>query len=139
MLQCVMRPQPLIAVTDVEASSRWYQRLLACESTHGGAEYDRLVSNGALILQLHRFDVEHHHGPIGDRDDKPYGNGVLLWFEIDDFDAAVARAAEMKAEIFRPRHRNPPTGSGGPNHWECWLRDPDGYTVVLASPDGSAR
>ncbi len=21
---------------------------------------------------------------------------------------------------------------------ECWLRDPDGYTVVLASPDGSA-
>jgi hypothetical protein len=26
----------------------------------------------------------------------------------------------------------------GPNHWECWLRDPDGYTVVLASPDGTA-
>jgi len=23
---------------------------------------------------------------------KPYGNGVLLWFEIEDFDAAVARA-----------------------------------------------
>ena len=26
---------------------------------------------------------------------------------------------------------------GGPNHWERWLRDPDGYTVVLASPEGS--
>ena len=25
-----------------------------------------------------------------------------------------------------------------PNHWEIWLRDPDGYTVVLASPDGTA-
>jgi hypothetical protein len=37
-----------------------------------------------------------------------------------------------------PRHRNPPAGDGGPNHWECWLRDPDGCTVVLASPDGSA-
>jgi hypothetical protein len=37
-----------------------------------------------------------------------------------------------------PKHRNPPSGDGGPNHWECWLRDPDGYTVVLASPDGSA-
>jgi hypothetical protein len=37
-----------------------------------------------------------------------------------------------------PRHRNPPDGDGGPNHWEIWLRDPDGYTVVLASPDGSA-
>ena len=31
-----MRPQPLIAVLDVEASSRWYQRLLGCQSAHGG-------------------------------------------------------------------------------------------------------
>jgi catechol 2,3-dioxygenase-like lactoylglutathione lyase family enzyme len=133
-----MRPQPLIAVTDVEASSRWYQRLLGCQSAHGGTEYERLVSNGVLVLQLHKFEVEHHHGRIGDASDKPYGNGVLLWFEIDAFDAAIARAVEMKAEIFMPRHRNPATGSGGPNHWECWLRDPDGYAVVLASPDGSA-
>jgi catechol 2,3-dioxygenase-like lactoylglutathione lyase family enzyme len=128
-----MRPQPLIAVSDVEASSRWYQRLLGCKSAHGGPEYERLVSKGVLVLQLHRFDVEHHHGRIGDPADKPYGNGVLLWFEVDDFDAALDRAMEMKADIFRPRHRNP-----GPNHWECWLHDPDGYGVVLASPDGSA-
>ena len=47
--------------------------------------------------------------------------------------------AELKAEIVLPRHRNPPDGNGGPNHWECWLRDLDGYTVVLASPDGSAN
>jgi catechol 2,3-dioxygenase-like lactoylglutathione lyase family enzyme len=134
-----MRPQPMIAVTDVEASSRWYQRLLGCLSDHGGTEYERLVSpQGLLILQLHRFEVQHHHGPIGNPDDKPYGNGVLLWFEIDDFEAAIARVAELKAEIVLPRHRNPPDGDGGPNHWECWLRDPDGYMVVLASPDGSA-
>jgi catechol 2,3-dioxygenase-like lactoylglutathione lyase family enzyme len=133
-----MRPQPLIAVTDVEASSQWYQRLLGCESAHGGKEYERLVSDGRLILQLHHFDVEHHHGPIGNRDDKPYGNGVLLWFEIDDFDAAVPRIAELKAEIVLPRHRNPRDQDGGPNHWEVWLRDPDGYIVVLASPDGTA-
>jgi hypothetical protein len=74
----------------------------------------------------------------GDPADKPYGNGVLLWFEIHDFDAAVTRAVEMKADIFRPRHRNPPTGGGGPSHGECWSRDPDGYIVVLANPDGSA-
>jgi catechol 2,3-dioxygenase-like lactoylglutathione lyase family enzyme len=134
----MVRPQPLIAVTDVEASSRWYQRLLGCQSAHGGPEYERLVSIGALILQLHSFAVEHHHGPIADADDKPYGNGVLLWFEVDDFDAAVARAAELKAAVVKPKHRNPPDGRGGPNHWECWLLDPDGYTVVLASPDGSA-
>jgi catechol 2,3-dioxygenase-like lactoylglutathione lyase family enzyme len=133
-----MRPQPLIAVRDVEASSRWYQRLLGCKSAHGGPEYERLVAKDTLILQLHRFEVEHHHGPIGDPGDRPYGNGVLLWFEVDDFDDALTRAAQMKAEVVLPRHRNPPDGDGGPNHWECWLRDPDGYGVVLASPDGSA-
>ena len=134
-----MRPQPLIAVTDVEASSRWYQRLLGCRSAHGGPHYERLVTaDGTLIMQLHAFDVAHDHGPIGDRTDKPYGNGLLLWFEIDDFDAAMNRVAELKAQIVLPRHRNPPDGKGGPNHWECWLRDPDGYIVVLASPDGSA-
>ncbi|MGA6981039.1 MAG: VOC family protein [Candidatus Sulfotelmatobacter sp.] len=133
-----MRPQPLIAVTDVERSSLWYQTLLGCQSAHGGSEYERLMHNGGLVLQLHRFDIEHHHGKIGNPADKPYGNGVLLWFEIDDFDAAISRAHSMKADVLLPRHRNPPSGDGGPNHWECWLRDPDGYTVVLASPDGSA-
>jgi catechol 2,3-dioxygenase-like lactoylglutathione lyase family enzyme len=133
-----MRPQPLISVDDVEASSRWYQRLLGCESAHGGNEYERLVDRGRLILQLHRWDVEHHHGPIGDRNARPYGNGVLLWFEIDDFDAAIARADEMRAEVVMAPHRNPPDGSGGPNHRECWLRDLDGYVVVIASPDGEA-
>jgi catechol 2,3-dioxygenase-like lactoylglutathione lyase family enzyme len=133
-----MRPQPLICVHDVEASSRWYQRLLGCQSAHGGPEYERLVAGGALILQLHKWNVTHDHGPIGNPDLKPYGNGLLLWFEIDDFDAAVARAESMNVQIVRPRHRNPASGDGGPNHWECWLSDPDGYTVVLASPDGSA-
>jgi predicted enzyme related to lactoylglutathione lyase len=88
--------------------------------------------------RLHRFGVEHDHGAIGNPEDKPYGNGVLLWFEIDDFDAAMARVADLNADVLLPKHRNPPSGDGGPNHWECWLRDPDGYTVVLASPDGSA-
>jgi catechol 2,3-dioxygenase-like lactoylglutathione lyase family enzyme len=133
-----MHPQPLIAVTDVEASSRWYQYLLGCQSAHGGSEYERLVSDGVLVLQLHSFTVEHHHGPIGNRHDKPYGNGVLLWFELDDFDAALERMEDLRAQIILQRHRNPPSGDGGPNHWECWLLDPDGYTVVLASPDGSA-
>ncbi|MGH7551251.1 MAG: VOC family protein [Gemmatimonadota bacterium] len=132
-----MRPQPLIAVADVEASSVWYQRLLGCESAHGGAEYERLVSNGELILQLHNGHVEHDHGLIGDPD-QLYGNGVLLWFETDDFDSAVARADEMAVEVIKSPHRNPPSGDGGPNHRECWLRDPDGYVVVLASPDGEA-
>lgn len=134
-----MRPQPLLAVTDVEASSRWFQKLLGCKSDHGGPVYERLVSKDrTLILQLHSFEEEHHHGPIADVNDKPYGNGLLLWFEVDDFDAAVARAAELRAEIVLAPHRNPPDGNGGPDHRECWLRDPNGYVVVVASPDGEA-
>ncbi len=134
-----MRPQPLLAVGDVEASSRWYQRLLGCKSDHGGPEYERLVFDGELVLQLHDWGVEHHHGAIGDPAARPYGNGVLLWFEIEDFDGALGRAEELNAAVVLPAHRNPPEGQpGGPAHREIWLRDPDGYTVVLASPDGEA-
>lgn len=132
-----MHPQPLICVTDGAASSQWYRRLLSCRGAHGGGHYEQLVKDGRLVLQLHSFDVEHLHGLIGNRADGPYDNGVLLWFEVDDFDALMQRAAEMGVEIVLPRHRNPP--DGGPNHWECWMRDPDGYTVVVASPDGAAN
>jgi predicted enzyme related to lactoylglutathione lyase len=127
-----MHLQPLICVHDVEASSRWYQRLLGCESGHGGTEYERLVSHGQLILQLHNWHVEHQHGPLGNPNLRPYGNGVLLWFELDDCEAAAARAGELKAEITKPRHLS----ENG--NWECWLRDPDGYTLVLTSPLGTA-
>jgi catechol 2,3-dioxygenase-like lactoylglutathione lyase family enzyme len=128
----------MIVVSDVEASSRFYQHLLGAASDHGGPEYERLVHDGRLVLQLHAFAVEHHHGLLADRDDRPYGNGVLLWFEVDDFDDAVARAAELGAEVVLPPHRNPPEGGGGPDHRELWVRDPDGYLVVVASPDGEA-
>jgi catechol 2,3-dioxygenase-like lactoylglutathione lyase family enzyme len=132
-----VRPQPLIATADVEATSRWYQRLLGARSDHGGSEYERLVdANGTLVLQLHGWEVEHDHGRIGDPAAKPYGNGVLLWFEVEDFDAAVARAQELNAEVVLPPHPNPPDGQGGPAHREIWLRDPNGYAVVLAGPDG---
>jgi len=125
-----MRPQPLIAVADVEASSRWYRRLLNCESGHGGREYERLLSDGELVLQLHHWDArEHPH--LGDLNQKPYGNGVLLWFQVDDFDAAIERARSLHADILEPPHVN-----ANAQHCECWIRDPDGYVVVLASARG---
>lgn len=133
-----MRPQPLICVRDVEASSRWYQQVLGCQSAHGGPHYERLTASGKLVLQLHHWETEDHHGRIGDPGDLPPGNGLLLWFEVDDIDAAIARVQVIGADVILPRHRNPPDGEGGPNHWEIWLRDPDGYKVVLASPDGTA-
>jgi catechol 2,3-dioxygenase-like lactoylglutathione lyase family enzyme len=128
----------LIAVRDVERSRRWYQKLLGVESAHGGSEYERLNWRGELVMQLHQFEVKHHHGRTGDPNSRTYGNGELIWFEVGDFTAAADRAVEMKADIVMPAHRNPPNGDGGPNHSEIWLRDLDGYLVVLSSPDGSA-
>ncbi len=123
-----MNLHPLICVHDVEVSSRWYQQLLGLQSGHGGREYERLNSKDRLVLQLHNWDVEHHHGPLGDVSLKPYGNGVLLWFELDDYDAAVTRAEAMNVEITKASHLS----ENG--NWECWLRDLDGYTVVPTSP-----
>jgi catechol 2,3-dioxygenase-like lactoylglutathione lyase family enzyme len=119
-------PQPLIVVRDVPGSSRFYAQLLDAESAHGGEEYEQLVSGGELILQLHHIDVEDHHGPLASSD-VPLGNGTLLWFEVSDFDAAVQRAKEVEAVVERDVHVNP-----NAKQREIWLRDPDGYRVVLA-------
>lgn len=125
-----MRSQPMIVVNDVPASSRWYQSLLNVKSGHGGDEYEQLVrEDGTLILQLHHWDV-HEHPFLGDPEALK-GNGALLWFEIDDFTEAVARANSMSAEILDGPLVNP-----NAQHRELWVRDPDGYTVVLATKYG---
>ncbi len=118
----------MIVVRDVPSSSRFYAQILGAESGHGGEEYEQLVSDGEVILQLHAIDVEDHHGPLA-AGDVPLGNGVLLWFEVADFDAAAQRARRMPAQVERDVHVNP-----NAKHQELWLRDPDGYLVVLAGP-----
>ena len=130
-----VRPQPLVAVRDVRASSRWYQQLLAAEALPEHPhrdEYDRLLHDGRLILQLHAWDVENHPNLVDPKAARP-GHGVLLWFEVDDFDAAVERARALRVDIIEEPHVNP-----APGHREIWIRDPDGYVVVIASPDGEA-
>jgi predicted enzyme related to lactoylglutathione lyase len=131
--------QTLLAVRDVEASSRWYQHVLGLRSDHGGPNYERLVDGSTLVLQLHAFESDHHHGSIGDPGHE-VGNGVVIWLgETADFDGAIARAAEVRATVIHPPFRNPPEGEGnGPGHRETWLKDPDGYTIVIASSDGEA-
>jgi catechol 2,3-dioxygenase-like lactoylglutathione lyase family enzyme len=130
-----VRSQPLIAVSDVAQSAEWYARLLGAErlggDTHGNL-YDRVMSDDELILQLHAWDREDHPNLV-DRGAAAIGHGMLLWFELDDFDAAVERARDMKVTVVEEPHVNP-----GPQHREMWLRDPDGYVVVITSPDGEA-
>lgn len=124
-----MRPQPMITVRDVAASSRWYQALLGGASGHGGDEYERILVGGDLVLQLHALDEAHHHGSLADGA-VPLGNGLALWFETDDFDAAVERSRDLDAEVVTDAHVNPRSGLR-----ELWLHDLDGYLVVVASTD----
>jgi catechol 2,3-dioxygenase-like lactoylglutathione lyase family enzyme len=125
-----MQAQPLIAVRDVQASSYWYQAVLGCESGHGGSEYEQIVCKDRMVLQLHHWDAQ-EHPHMGDQNSHPYGNGVLLWFQTDEFDAAFDRVNALNAEILEPPKMNP-----NANHREFWLRDPDGYVVVIASSYG---
>lgn len=116
----------MIAVTDVEKAGQWYQRVLGAISGHGGAEYEQLLVDGVMVMQLHRAGLDHHHGPIGDPE-QAVGNGVALWFEADDFDSVVRRVREAEAPMVTDVHVNPNAG-----HREIWIRDLDGYLVVFA-------
>jgi catechol 2,3-dioxygenase-like lactoylglutathione lyase family enzyme len=130
-----VRAQPLIAVRNVRASSHWYAELLGADSLpeHSHRDlYDRIKSSADLILQIHAWD-EHNHPNLVNANAAPPGHGVLLWFEVDDFDSVVERARGLQAEIIEEPHVNP-----APQHREMWLRDPDGYVVVIAGPDGES-
>jgi catechol 2,3-dioxygenase-like lactoylglutathione lyase family enzyme len=125
--------QPLIAVRNVRASSLWYAELLGADTLpdHPHRDvYDRIWRSGRLLLQLHAWDADDHPNLVN-ADAAPHGHGVVLWFRVDDFDSAVERARRLKAQIIGEPHFNPE-----PQHREIWLRDPDGYVVVVASPDG---
>lgn len=131
----MVEAQPLIAVRDVRASSRWYTELLAADSLpdHSHRDvYDRIFCSGQMILQLHAWDEEEHPNLVN-ADAAPPGHGVLLWFQVPDFDSVVERARGLDAEIIEEPRINP-----APQHREVWLRDPDGYVVVIVSPDGES-
>ena len=132
----VLRSVPLIAVRNVLASSRWYAEILGLvmlseteEDTHGNV-YNRLLSGNTVMLQLHSWDDEEHPN-LMDADKASVGHGILLWFVVDDFDNVVDRVYNSDAEIVEGVHVNP-----GPKNREIWFRDPDGYLIVIASPDG---
>jgi len=126
----------MLTCTSVAGSSAWYQRVLGLESAHGGDEYEMLMSDGALVLQLHEVDAHEHPALL--RDGQPLGgNGVALWFDTASFDADIERIrsacddVDLQVDIVEDVHVNPLA-----QHREIWLRDPDGYVVVLSSPYG---
>jgi catechol 2,3-dioxygenase-like lactoylglutathione lyase family enzyme len=120
----------MITCTSVSASSEWYQRVLGFESAHGGDQYEMLISDGEMVLQLHELDA-HEHPALLRTDDPLGGNGVALWFDTATFDADVDRIHSTDADVAEDVHVNPLA-----QHREIWLRDPDGYVIVLSSPYG---
>jgi hypothetical protein len=124
----VLKPMPMIALTDVEAGSRWFQNVLGVTSAHGGPDYDVLVDGREGVVQLHRWEAD-EHAHLGNVHDPSRGNGVLLWYSTDDFDAAYARVTDADAEILDGPLFNP-----NARHRELWLRGPEGYVVVVSGP-----
>jgi hypothetical protein len=124
----VLRPQPLIALADVEAGSAWFQAVLGLSSGHGGLDYEMLLDGAELVLQLHQWEAD-EHAHLGDPNDPTRGNGVLLWFATDDFDAMMKRVAGNEAIVLAGALVNPNAG-----HREVWLRGPENYVVVVAGP-----
>jgi hypothetical protein len=128
--------QPLIAVCNVRASSRWYRELLAADSLpeHSHRDiYDRISQFGQLLLQLHAWDAEDHPNLVNAAA-APLAHGVVLWFQVEDFDSVMERVSRLSAEIVEGPFVNP-----APQHREVWIRDPDGFVVVIASPDGESE
>jgi hypothetical protein len=56
------------------------------------------------------------------------GNGLLLFFRVDDFDMALPRARALVARLEEEPHMNPSTRTP-----EFSLRDPDGYYVTISA------
>jgi catechol 2,3-dioxygenase-like lactoylglutathione lyase family enzyme len=56
------------------------------------------------------------------------GNGLLLFFRVDDFDEALPRARALVSRFEEEPHLNPSTGTR-----EFSVRDPDGYYVTISA------
>jgi hypothetical protein len=56
------------------------------------------------------------------------GNGLLLFFRVDDYDIALKRARVLVDRFEEESHVNPNTQTR-----EFSLRDPDGYYVTISA------
>jgi hypothetical protein len=119
----------IIGVRDVPASFKWYQSLFGQFATAPGHDYFGQItdSDGTVLLCLHRWG-DHEHPSLMSPDEAPPGNGLLLFFRVDDFDMALNRARTLVARLDEQPHLNPSTETQ-----EFSLRDPDGYYVTISA------
>lgn len=123
------RTWTIIGVGDVPRSFRWYQALLGLQETAPGHDYfgQILDSDGTVLLCLHAWG-SHDHPSLRSPEHAQPGNGLLLFFRIDDFDASLRRARALVDRLDEEPHMNPSTGT-----MEFSVRDPDGYHVTLSA------
>ncbi len=120
-----MKIDPIIAVKDVEASSKWYQSIFNCRSMHGGKEFDVLVSeDDEILICLHKWG-EHQHPTMMNPAIAP-GNGLILYFRTQNMDAIRQNVERTGGPVEEEIHVNPNSTKK-----EFSLRDPDGYYLTI--------
>ena len=119
----------IIGVRDVPASFKWYQSLFGQPETPPGHENwgQILDTDGTVLLCLHQWSA-HDHPSLMSPDDGKAGNGLLLFFRVDDYEMALKRARALVDRFEEESHVNPNTET-----WEFSLRDPDGYYVTISA------
>jgi catechol 2,3-dioxygenase-like lactoylglutathione lyase family enzyme len=124
------RTWTIVGVADVHRSLRWYQALFGQPQMPPAHDYFGQVrdEDGTVLLCLHRWG-EHEHPTLASPALATPGNGLLLFFRVDDFDTALERARAF-ATLAEAPSRNPNTGT-----MEFALRDPDGYYVMVSALD----
>ena len=123
------RTWTIIGVSNVVSSFKWYQSLFGQPETASGHEYfgQILDTDGTVLLCLHQWGA-HEHPSLMSPDEASPGNGLLLFFRVDDFDMALKRARALVARFEEEPHVNPNTQTR-----EFSLRDPDGYYVAFSA------
>jgi predicted enzyme related to lactoylglutathione lyase len=119
----------IIGVRDVPASFKWYQSLFGQTETPPVHGYfgQILDTDGTVLLCLHQWGA-HEHPSLMSPDSGPPGNGLLLFFRVDDFDMALKRARALVTPLEEEPHVNLDTQTA-----EFSLRDPDGYYVTISA------
>ncbi len=123
------RTWTIIGVKDVARSFSWYQTLFGQEPTPPAHEYfgQVLDSDGTVLLCLHRWGDHGHPTLMNPEQGKP-GNGLILFFRVDDFDESLHRARGLVSTFEEEPNLNPSTCT-----LEFALRDPDGYYVMVSA------
>jgi len=123
------RTWTIIGVADVPASFKWYRLLFGQTETPPPHTYfgDIRDSDGTVLLCLHEWGA-HEHPTLTSPGHGTPGNGLLLFFRVDDFDLALQRARTLVARLEEEPHVNPNTRTK-----EFSLRDPDGYYVTISA------